>query len=399
MDRRNFLALVGKSSQYLVASSFLGACGRSPHVPPPIPIPTNPQSNLANIGLLQTADANGIRLPSGFSSRIIATSGDVPVLGSDYTWHSSPDGGAVFDTDDGWIYVSNSELSGTSGGVGALRFNATGELTDAYPILTGTYNNCAGGATPWNTWLSCEEYKNGLVWECDPTGRDLAVAHPALGRFNHEAVAIDPETSQLYLTEDQPDGRWYRFTADSVDANGRADLSSGTLEVAKSDEGIVTWLLVPDPSGNTRPTRHQVPDSTSFNGGEGTSYCDGFLYFTTKGDNRVWAYQIASSTLSVVYDAATAPSPILTGVDNLEVSTFGDLLVAEDGGDMQIIVITPTGDILPLLQVAGHYLSEVTGPAFSPDSSRLYFSSQRGPLGLASGGMTYEISGPFTLES
>ena len=247
MDRRSFLALTGKSSQYLIASSLLAACGgggapASSRAPAAAPRPPSPLSNLANVGPLQAADSNGIRLPSGFSSRIIASSGTVPTGGSGYLWHPAPDGGAVFETIDGWIYVSNSEMASAGGGVGALRFDASGAIVDAYSILGGTNRNCAGGATPWNTWLSCEEYNDGAVWECDPTGRDLAIARPALGRFAHEAVAIDPQTSQLYLTEDQPDGRWYRFTPDYVDADGKADLSSGLLEAARNDNGVVSCV-------------------------------------------------------------------------------------------------------------------------------------------------------------
>jgi secreted PhoX family phosphatase len=89
---------------------------------------------------------------------------------------------------------------------------------------------------------------------------------------------------------------------------------------------------------------------------------------------------------------------VLTGVDNLTGTSNGDLLVAEDDGDMQIVVIDTQGNIAPLLQVAGQRQSEIAGPAFSPDGSRLYFSSQRGSLTVSDGsgfGLTYEISGPF----
>ena len=161
----------------------------------------------------------------------------------------------------------------------------------------------------------------------------------------------------------------------------------------------MTWLPLIDPSGSVTTTRHQLLQSTAFNGGEGVSYSNGIIYFTTKGDNRVWAYQISASTLSVVYDAATAANPILTGVDNIEATQFGDLLVAEDGGDMEIVVVSSTGETLPLLQIEGHNASEVTGPAFTADYSRLYFSSQRGATGDSIDGVTYEVSGPFTNPS
>ena len=122
-------------------------------------------------------------------------------------------------------------------------------------------------------------------------------------------MAIDPTTAQLYLTEDKPDGRWYRFTPDRIGADGVADLTSGTLEVARLQAGVVDWLALPDPSGATASTRRQVAASTAFNGGEGTVYDNGHIYFTTKGDNRVWAFQIASSRLGVLYDAATSATP------------------------------------------------------------------------------------------
>lgn len=403
MDRRSFLALTARSSQYLLAGAFLAGCGRGTATVAAAP-PSRPGRNggghgrrtrLADIGPLGAADENGIRLPEGFRSRVVGVSGRPPVATSDYSWHGDPDGGATFPTaDGGWIYVSNSEIDRGRGGVGALRFSAAGALLDAYPILTGTSRNCAGGATPWGTWLSCEEIAEGQVWECDPEGRQAAVVRPALGRFRHEAVAVDPREGRLYLTEDEEDGRWYRFTPRSAGAP-RLDLDAGTLEVARVEQGRVSWLPVDDPQARRTPTRHQVPESTPFASAEGIAYHHGVVYFSTKGDDRVWAYDVAHARLSVLYDAATAEAAILTGVDNLEVSAEGDVLVAEDAGDMQIVVLAPDGSVVPLLQVTGHFGSEITGPAFTPDGRRLYFSSQRGAFGFRTPGMTYEIIGPF----
>ena len=76
-------------------------------------------------------------------------------------------------------------------------------------------------------------------------------------------------------------------------------------------------------------------------------------------------------------------------------SAGGAILAGEDGDDMQIVVLMPDGEALPLLQVVGHDRSEIAGPAFSPVGSRLYFSSQRGSLGVKEGGVTFEVRGPF----
>jgi secreted PhoX family phosphatase len=340
-------------------------------------------------GPLGAPDANGIRLPAGFCSRVVATSGSL-VPGTAYPWHSAPDGGATFGRPDGgWTYVSNSEVPAV-GGAGAVAFGPDGAIVDAYRILVGTSVNCAGGPTPWATWLSCEEHDAGLVWECDPGGRRVATPLPALGAFKHEAVAVDPLRRHLYLTEDQPDGRFYRFTPTAYPS-----LAAGRLEVAAVGAGgAVTWLAVPQPQGGALdPTRRQVPGSTALKGGEGCWYHQGTVYLTTKGDNRVWALDTTTSVLTVVYDAASSPTPILTGVDNVTVAQNGDVLVAEDGGDMQVCLLR-SGVVSPLLQVVGQDGSEITGPAFDPSGSRLYFSSQRGPAPSGTG-ITYEVSGPF----
>ena len=349
-------------------------------------------SEISSIGPLLPADENGLRLPEGFSSRIVARSGE-PVGNTDYRWHAAPDGGATYPTEDGgWIYVSNSEIL-ILGGVSAIRFDAQGEVRDAYNILTRSNKNCAGGRTPWHTWLSCEETSVGQVYECSPWGDQEAILRPALGKFKHEAVAVDSDEWHLYLTEDEPDGGFYRFTADRFNADGYPHLASGLLEVASvSDDSQVTWLPIPDPQYTGElATRYQVSELTSFNGGEGIWYFNSVVYFSTKGDNRVWAYQTQTDQLEVIYNG----NGQLNGVDNLTVSCCGDVLVAEDGGNMQIVAIAPNGELKTLVQVEGQDDSEITGPAFDPSGTRLYFSSQRGPTDQSSDGITYEVSGPF----
>ncbi|MGC0210772.1 alkaline phosphatase PhoX [Streptomyces levis] len=383
MERRSLLraAVLGGTSAALGGTLWRGAAYAAPAQPG-----TGPY------GALGAPDANGIRLPSGFTSRVIARSGQ-RVGSTSYTWHNAPDGGACYADGTGWIYVSNSEIN-PSGGASAVKFSSTGAITGAYRVLSGTRQNCAGGTTPWNTWLSCEEVDRGYVYETDPWGVKAAVRRDAMGRFKHEAAAADPVRRVVYLTEDVTDGCFYRFRPTTW-----GDLSAGTLEVMVAGSGTsgpVTWARVPDPTGATA-TRNQVSGAKRFNGGEGCYYADDTCWFTTKGDNRVWQYNAAAQTIELAYDdslvtSGTAP---LTGVDNVTGSSSGDLFVAEDGGTMEICVITPADVVAPFLRVDGQSASEITGPAFSPDGTRLYFSSQRGTTGSASGGITYEVRGPF----
>ena len=371
-------------------------------------------SSLVELGPLQAPDALGIRLPKGFSSRKIGQA-FYRVPNTRRAWHIFPDGGACFETPDaGWIYVSNSEFP-VVGGVQAVRFNVAGDIVDAYNILSGTTLNCAGGATPWNTWLSCEEHDLGFVWECDPFGQKKAIKRPMMGMFRHEAVAVDPVKQQLYLTEDIEDGCLYRFTPDQY-----PDLENGILEVAIIDgvseattvdpdnQVSLRWQQVPVPfpefsssagstTFNTIPTRYQISEAARFNGGEGMWYHQQRVFFTTKGDNRVWELDLMTQQLAVLYDFATAPDPILSGVDNVTVAPSGDVIVAEDGGDMQLVAINEFGDVAPIVQVVDQDHSEMVGPAFNPAGNRLYFSSQRGPKRRfpQNLGITYEILGPF----
>lgn len=355
-------------------------------------------ARLGDLGPLLPPDENGLRLPAGFRSRIVARSGVAPSKNSEVVWHRAPDGGAVFaSAGGGWVYASNSELRDAAGGVRALRFDASGEVVDCYSILENTTSNCAGGATPWGTWLSCEEHEQGLVFECDPQKPGNGEARPLLGRFEHEAVAVDLANDQLYLTEDQRDGGFYRFTA----TRGLPDLSAGQLEIAsvvqRGNSQIIEWLPVPDPLATNTATRYQVEGYQAFRGGEGIAFHDGAVYFTTKRDNRVWSYETESRELRVIYDIETSTDPVLAGVDNVTVTPRGDVLVAEDGGDMQLVVLAPSKDsdqfnVYPLLQVVGHDASEITGPAFDPSYTRLYFSSQRGAEGANEFGVTFEIS-------
>jgi secreted PhoX family phosphatase len=387
IDRRQFLvgAATTSAGVALAASSGWWQTALALQTAAPGPGPYGP--------LATTPDANGLLLPKGFRSRVIGLSGE-RVAGTDYVWHNFPDGGATFARPKGaWVYVSNSEVSVKEGGVGAVRFASDGKIDDAYRILEGTSLNCAGGPTPWKTWLSAEEYAEGHIWECDPMKPGQGVERPALGTFKHEGAAVDPVGKAVYLTEDEEEGRLYRFVPTAY-----PDLSAGTLQAAHVDDaGAVTWVDV------SADAAERTDATTAFNGGEGITHDRGKIVFTTKGDERVWVLDPAASTLNVLYDAKAIADPPLTGVDNITAHPHShDYYVAEDGGDMELVLITApkrvgaAGVVAPFLRVTGTTGSEVTGPAFDPSGKRLYFSSQRGARGGEPGpGITFEVTGPF----
>ena len=375
VSRRSVLRWSGTAGMMAVGAVVLDACS---------PAGTEPG-----------ADANGLVLLPGFTSRVIARATE-PVADTGFTYRGFPDGAATFvdhEVPGGWYLVSNHEIPG-SGGVSSIRFAPDGTITDAFSICHDTTLNCAGGATPWGTWLTCEEYDLGRVYECDPTGRTGAIQRDQLGAFAHEAAAVTPD-GRVYLTEDRSDGGFYRFTPDEP-----GDLSSGLLEVATgaAAPGPITWVQVPDVSSSYVLSRQQVPGMIEFDGGEGIDVLGDQVLFTTKGDRRIWRYDLTTSSVEVHYQAAEQGQGTLDAVDNLWVDdASSNVFVAEDGGNMEVVMLRPDNTAVAVARVVGQQGSEITGPCFSPDGQRLYFSSQRAPVGLLNAplGVTYEVSGPW----
>ena len=393
LTRRDLLrtGALAAGSLGLAPAFFRSARAAAPAAPGPGPY-----------GPLLPPDANGLMLPEGFTSRVIAQ-GNQPVPGTGYVFPIFPDGSATFPTaDGGWILAINSEVpQARAGGASAIRFAPDGSAVDAYRILRETTTNCAGGRTPWGTWMSCEEIPDGLVWECDPTAPGNGSPRPAMGRFQHEALCVDPVHQQLYLSEDVDGGGFYRFTPTDY-----PDCTDGLLEVARVGAGgRVEWLRVPEPGGGAaNPTRTQVKGMTPFHRGEGIYFDAGVVYLATTADSVVHAYDTRTHLMSRVFDAAASAGAPLLNPDNITGNRAGELFVAEDdGGDdpLDLCVITPEGEVARFLKVTGSQhgiggdvMSEVTGPCFDPSGTRLYFSSQRGYVV----GVVYEITGPFRTE-
>ncbi len=460
--RRRLLRTLFLSGGAMTAAPLLSACGagrnRLPRQDGDGPVAsgelTIPRGLLAQIGPLGAPDFEGVAIPEGFSVRPVARHLTPPALGSAYPWHAFPDGGACYPRDNGgWIYTSNSEVPDV-GGCGALVFDPDGSVVDAYAILSNTSTNCAGGKTPWGTWLSCEETDDGLTWETDPYGNESAVSKPALGLFSHEAAVVDLANRTVYLTEDTGSGRFYRWVADAADysaESGRLALEQGRLQVmnisglenggyAEDAADLrslrsVSWVDVAEPAqpqGDVRDALTAAGESvpgTRFPGGEGLWFYElpegmrsvpaggrvatrGLVFFTTKGDNRVYALDVENLLIEIIFDnEAGQIEPGFSDVDNLTVSPAGDILVSEDQTNservIRIMVVVPNEPAKVLVEVH-HPGSEICGPAFSPDGSRLYFSSQRGPnvpggqalLGFVPGapgvgtGVTYELTIP-----
>ena len=371
VTRRTVLKWSGTAGVLAVAALVTDACS-SPALPP-------------------GTDPSGLVLLPGFTSRVIARANET-IPGTSLGYRIFPDGASTFADPvvaGGWYLTVNHEV-GNDGGVTSIRFAPDGTVVSAASICAGTSQNCAGGATPWGTWLTCEEYETGRVWECRPDGSAPAQVRPGLGAFAHEAAAVASD-GRVYLTEDRSDGGFYRFTPATP-----GDLSAGLLEVATgSVPGPVSWVPVPDPSASSTLCRYQVPTMTRFNGGEGIDTLGDDVWFTTKGDVRVWHYALGSGQVSLRYQGG---SGTLDAVDNLWLDdASGNLFVAEDGGNMELVMLRPDNSTVAVVRIPGQDGSEVTGPCFSPDGQRLYFSSQRGPVGVLNAplGITYEVTGPF----
>ena len=325
------------------------------------------------------------------------------------------------------------------GGTTTLEFDpAGGAFVRAWASLCGTSRNCAGGPTPWASWLTCEETlveprpanafqrRHGYVFEVPAVGAATAQPLTALGRFVHEAVAVDPEHGVVYLTEDHGTAGFYRFVpkttgrlADggtlamlAIDARPRFDTRIGQRAGVTMP---VHWVPIRDPD---RPHRvanlgdSQGVSSQGFDQGaaifgrlEGAWYGGGFVYFdaTSSGDagsGQIWEYSPARDELRLVFES---PGPaVLNKPDNLTVSPRGGIAICEDGSGQpqRIHGLTRDGTLFPFVRnnvvlrgerhgYRGDFRDrEFTGVTFSPDGRWMFFNIQ-------SPGITFALTGPW----
>jgi secreted PhoX family phosphatase len=305
------------------------------------------------------------------------------------------------------------------------------EIARDFVSLGGTTVNCAGGPTPWGSWLSCEEItwgrvrgfsdSHGYVFEVPAEADSQVKAVPlrAMGRFWHEAIAVDPATGIVYETEDyNRQAGFYRFTPStpgrlidgghlemlSISGRPQADLRQGQ----NVGEWLpVEWVPIDDPDPRNAETNpNAVYESGHDLGGarltrlEGCWYGDGSVYFhSTNGgeahSGQVWRYDPAEDALALIFES---PSPeVLDAPDNLTVSPRGGLLLCEDAvGISHLRGLTAEGEIFDF---AENILNrrEFAGATFSPDGSILFVNIQGDLDSFGSGnkGMTFAITGPW----
>lgn len=192
-------------------------------------------------------------------------------------FHAMPDGAAVFPLTNGYVYVSNSEMRDGHGGVYGVYFDNHSRVVDYKRLLSGTTRNCSGGSTPWNTWVSCEEYSKGQCWQVDPNpaskhfGKsEMTVLGQDGGNF--ESVACDnsnPTKPIFYLTEDAEDGALRRY---------RPQNASGSWDTLHKSGGSFDYLEFIDGQQFRWTTDMQAARNSQkkyFRNVEGIDYFDG----------------------------------------------------------------------------------------------------------------------------
>ena len=433
-------------------------------------------------------DPDGLlALPPGFEYAVVTHAGRTSMRNGQGPTPSNHDGTAVFPAPRGRLrLIQNHELpagaalgvphiEGTvydpgaqnGGGCTVIETDTQGHNFGEWVGISGTSTNCAGGPTPWGTWLTCEETEtkagatwtsssgqtgryekdHGYVFEVFANGRALPEPIKAFGRYAHEALAVDPTSTQVYLSEDAstPNGLFYRWTAPAGYKLGpriAADLgpTDGTLEAMAilMDDGSVLpdvayltsaqlgrpfpvrWVPVKERDGQTTAVRKQFTDEITrgkkFEGVYGTDkgvYVVNSFAFNTadlpadavKHDGMVWFYSYQDKTITLVtyfpHQTETGSTPkyadmVFDGPDNVTVTPWGSLVLAEDGlGASHVLSSVPGG---PSYAIARNQLnigtpaapeySEFTGPAFSADGKVLFVNIQ-------TPGITLAITGPW----
>jgi uncharacterized protein len=422
MDRRRFLRLGAASAgTFLVACSVdqvIGGSGGGNGGPRP------PAGALGR----PLEDSGGLLdLPRGFQYRVLSDLDTALANGAPNPGH--PDGMAAFEgPGGGTLLVRNHELeddegprvegenpfdSDAAGGTTVLIVDPDRRVKDSYVSSSGTDSNCAGAATPWGTWLTCEETnsdEHGYVFEINPADPQSNLSRTPLrdmGRFSHEAGGVDPATGIVYLTEDEgPRSFLYRFLPDDTSGRPGSLAQGGRLQALAlaEEEGAggsdleqgraypESWLDVdPEDANNSAAGAGAV----QFTRLEGAWFSDGVLWFNdtnggAEGLGQTFRYRPAEESVELFYESSGLGA--MKAPDNAYVTGWGDFFFVEDWrGDNRIMGLTPAGEVY---EFAVNRLngSELTGPCFSPDGRTMFVCFQ-------DPGITFAIWGPFPSPS
>jgi uncharacterized protein len=406
---------------------------------------TGSRGGSARYGELLSDPGGLLDLPEGFDYRIIAGEGDL--LSNGMTVPSHPDGGAAFAWRDGaTVLVHNHELDAGEGppvegkrpydvaqpgGTTAIVVDSHRSVVDAFVVSSGTINNCSGGATPWGTWLTCEEdltgghavEGHGYVFEVDPGDPENELSRTPIrdmGLFSHEALAIDPGTGVVYLTEDDFRGKvdkknpvldtrsafFYRYTPNDPSPRRGALLAGGRLEALAIEEAPLRNMDFDRPQRRLRVVWRTVEPGDAhaaalaagcarFNRLEGCAFGGGAVWFadTVGGEHhlgQVYRYIPGSETLELFIEPTRRRR--MQSPDCLAIAPWGDLLFCEDGsGQDRLMGMDPDGGTYEL---AKNRLGdgELAGCCFAPDGQTMFLSIQEP-------GLTMAISGPFAARN
>ena len=335
---------------------------------------------------------------------------------------------AAFNNSKSLVYDAGSSLPAAGGTTNLVYNTRLKTLERQFLSLTGTLRNCAGGPTPWGTWLTCEEtnvsigsvisgsvltQEHGWIFEVAATaqpGVQQPVPLKAMGRFNHEAAAVDSSTGIVYETEDRGDAAFYRFLP-----NQRANLQAGgALQALKIKNlfaldtrnrssvnvtaGVpleVEWVDITNVSSPADDLRYQARSKGAaiFGRLEGCWWSNGIVYFVTTdggpaGLGQIFRYTPSSGggTLDLFLQPASADQ--FAAPDNICIAPSGDIIVCENGSGTEYVHgVTGSAQVYKIARNALNN-SEFTGACFSPDGSNLFVNIQ-------SPGITLAISGPW----
>lgn len=453
MDRRHFL-------------QCLAAAGTAPS------LPLSSRAASSELGALRADTGRILDLPGGFHYDIVSRAGDR--MDDGLVVPHAHDGMAAFPGEDGRvILVCNHELApayfehsafipsfkavpqgiknrlydrgsdsnpGTGGTTTTIYNPATGRTERQHLSLGGTELNCAGGPTPWGSWLSCEECftspgtgwsighivrrdrRHGYVFEVPADATGIVMPRPltAMGRFEHEAAAVHEQTGIVYMTEDRHHGLFYRFipnvpgqlaqggTLQALAIDGPQPFAthnwSRKTYVELGEPMRTRWITLDNVDSDEDDLRERGAEAGAATFARGEGLCkagDGFAFVCTIGGparlGQLFSYwpshyegtpEEADSPGSLVLIAEATENSLLRNADNITMAPWGDLIACEDTSDhCGLVGIRPDGSQYAIGDNA-YSGSELAGVCFAPDGRTLFVNIQYP-------GMTLAITGPW----